>query len=321
MTPQVINAQILPLRTLADTTNICLGDSVLLKFSEELISKNATYTWQTPNAIIVHAKQLYVKHKGLYIVKINDGKKYWADTTYVRIIDKPKHLRIRDTTFCGNPIDITLASKEYKYTWSNGDIGNKTQLDKAGKYWVKINHKGCVIVDTFKVSTAGAITPNFGKEILMCETDLPKTLSVKASADVKFYWNTGSTASSINVAKEGVYWVKSSSKNCGTRTDSVTIKYKNCDCDIYIPNSFSPNDDDKNDEFALSFQCEYSYFLITIYDRWGNVVFTSKNITSKWNGKFKGIPCPDDVYIYKIEAIQKGNDKKIIKNGHVSLFR
>jgi len=49
---------------------------------------------------------------------------------------------------------------------------------------VKINHKGCIIVDTFKVSTAGAITPNFGKEILMCETDPPKTLSAKASARV-----------------------------------------------------------------------------------------------------------------------------------------
>lgn len=110
-------------------------------------------------------------------------------------------------------------------------------------------------------------------------------------------------------------------KNCGTKTDSVTVKFKNCDCDVFIPNSFSPNEDDKNDTFAPVFQCEYNYFSLTIMDRWGNMVYTSNNINGKWDGRFKNNPCPDDVYVYRLEAVQKGNDKKLIKNGHISLFR
>ena len=103
--------------------------------------------------------------------------------------------------------------------------------------------------------------------------------------------------------------------------DSVVIKYKNCDCDVYIPNSFTPNDDDRNDVFSPIFQCEYNYFSLTIFDRWGNTVYTSTNINAKWDGKFKGNPCPDDVYVYRLEAIQRGNDKKLVRNVHIYLFR
>lgn len=316
-----IKAQIMPLNLLSDTTVICSGDSVLVKFNTEQISKNASYYWQTPNSIIIHAKQMYLKYKGLYIVKITDNRKVFIDTTFVVLNEKPKVSKIRDTTICNNPIIITIQKKEYKYQWSNGEKDNNIIIEKPGIYWLKTINKGCAFTDTFKVNGASNSVPNFGKEILICENDPPKVLSVKASSDVKLFWNTGSNSSSISVSKEGVYWVKSISKICGTQTDSVTIKYKNCDCDMFIPNSFTPNDDDKNDYFSPSFQCEYSYFTLTIFDRWGNTVYSSTNINGKWDGKFKGNPCPDDVYVYKLEAIQKNNDKKTTKSGHISLFR
>ena len=315
-----LNAQIKPLNLLSDTTTICAGDSFLVKFSEEQVSRTATYNWQTPKQIIVHAKQVYFKHKGLHIVKIYDGKRTLIDTTYLKFNEKPK-VRIRDTIICGNPIIISPNNKSYKYTWSTGETGDQIKIEKPGMYWVKSNNKGCTYIDTFKVSSANSVVPNFGKEILVCENEPNKTLSVKAPSDVKLFWNTGANTSSINATKEGLYWVISTSKTCGIRTDSVVIKYKNCDCDVYIPNSFTPNDDDRNDVFSPIFQCEYNYFSLTIFDRWGNTVYTSTNMNAKWDGKFKGNPCPDDVYVYRLEAIQKGNDKKLVRNGHISLFR
>jgi gliding motility-associated-like protein len=305
---------------LSDTTTICAGDSFLLKFPEDQVSKVATYNWQTPKSIIVHSKQLYIKYKGLHIVKIYDGKKLLIDSTYLKINEKPR-LKMRDTVLCGGPIIISTKNKAYKYSWSTGEYGDQIKIDKPGIYWVKANNKGCYVTDTFKVTLLNGVVPNFGKELLICKNESNRILSVKAPSDVKLYWSTGANTSSINTNKEGVYWVKSTSKNCGIKTDSVTVKYKNCDCDTYIPNSFTPNDDERNDLFYPVFQCEYSYFSITITDRWGNIVYTSNNINGKWDGKFKSNPCPDDVYVYRIEAIQKGNDKKIIKNGHISLFR
>jgi hypothetical protein len=91
---------------LSDTTTICAGDSFLLKFPEDQVSKVATYNWQTPKSIIVHSKQLYIKYKGLHIVKIYDGKKLLIDSTYLKINEKPR-LKMRDTVLCGGPIIIS----------------------------------------------------------------------------------------------------------------------------------------------------------------------------------------------------------------------
>ncbi len=316
-----INAQISALNLLQDTTYICAGDSFLLKFPDDQFSKTATYNWQTPKSIIVHSKQLYIKHQGLHIIKIFDERKIVTDTTYLEVIDKPR-IKIRDTIICGNPIIIPLKNNKYKYICSNGEISNRQiKIEKPGIYWIKIDNKGCYAIDTFKVKSVNFAVPNFGKELLICENDYSKTLSVKAPPETELYWNTGANTPNISINKEGTYWIKSISKNCGIKTDSVIVKYKNCDCDIYIPNSFTPNDDDRNDLFYPVFQCEYSYYLITIMDRWGNTVYTSNNINGKWDGKFKNNLCPDDVYVYHIEAIQKNSDKKIIRNGHISLFR
>ncbi len=317
-----MSAQTKPMKLLADTMSLCSGDSVLLKCADENFTKNAFYQWQTPSIIITRTKQLYVKQKGKYTIKIIDGKKTYYDTTYIKATEKPR-FNIKDTSLCsGSQLVInTPKNKHYKYAWSNGDNTDFTKIEKSGKYWVKATHKGCAYTDTFRVNTSVGTIPNFGKEFVVCESDNNKTLSVKAPNDVQLYWNNGAKTPSINVAKEGLYWVKSISKNCGTKTDSVFVKFKNCDCDVFIPNSFTPNEDDKNDLFAPVFQCEYGFFSLTIMDRWGNTVYTSSNINGKWDGRFKSNPCPDDIYVYHLEAIQKGNDKKLIRNGHIALFR
>jgi gliding motility-associated-like protein len=313
-------AQAKPVKLLKDTTVVCSGDSVLIKFPEELVKKTATFTWQTPKAIIVHSKQLYLKYKGIHIVKISDGKQTITDTTFVKLMDKPK-LKINDTVLCGNPININLKNKNYKYSWNYGETAPNLKIEKPGMYWVKVNNNGCFYTDTFKVIASTFAVPNFNKEMQFCDNESNKQLSVKAPSDVKLFWNTGSNASSIPLKKEGVYWVKSSSKSCGIKTDSVVVKFKNCDCDIFMPTGFTPNEDDKNDLLYAVSPCEFSYFSLHIYDRWGNTVYKSNNIANKWDGKFKGNPCPDDVYVYRIDATQKVTDKKMVKSGHISLFR
>ena len=299
-----------------------MGDSALLKYPDELFSKDAFYQWHTPRLIITRTKQLYVKQKGVYSIKVVDGTRTYYDTTYVKAVEKP-FIRIRDTTFCsGQQLVLnTPKNKLYSYLWSNGDKSPTTKIEKPGKYWLKVNYKGCQFTDTFKVNNAAGVIPNFGKEYLICESDQNKVLSVKAPNGVKLFWNTGANSNNISPTKEGVYWLKSISKTCGTKTDSVIVKFKNCDCDIFVPNSFTPNEDDRNDYFIPQFQCEYSFYILTILDRWGNTVYTSSNVNLKWDGRFKGNPCPDDVYVYHIEAIEKKTDKKISRNGHISLFR
>ena len=91
------------------------------------------------------------------------------------------------------------------------------------------------------------------------------------------------------------------------------------DFGIYIPNAFSPNGDGVNDEF-LVFGYNISEFYIEIFDRWGEFIFNSKDITIGWKGTYKNKICQDGIYVYKISY--KGLDGiKTSKTGHVTLNR
>ena len=70
-----------------------------------------------------------------------------------------------------------------------------------------------------------------------------------------------------------------------------------CDEDfVYIPTAFTPNEDSKNDQWGV-FSTAVDEMLLIVYDRWGNKVFESTEVTNKWDGmNSKGLPYPSDVY-------------------------
>jgi len=230
-------------------------------------------------------------------------------------------LKLNDTLICTNSALIGIKNNAYTYLWSTDETSARIRVETPGKYSVKINNKGCAVTQAFTVNFYKASTPNFGNEVTFCMSDENKLLSIKPALGSKITWNNGSTTNSIVPHKEGLYWVKTESKTCGVSYDSVNVKLKACDCEILVPNSFTPNEDGKNDYFYPHLTCDYSYYSITIEDRWENVVFTSTNVNAKWDGRYKGNLCPDDIYIYRIETIEKNTGKKTPRTGKITLFR
>jgi len=94
------------------------------------------------------------------------------------------------------------------------------------------------------------------------------------------------------------------------------------DFNVYIPNTFTPNDDNVNDVFnvkGLSLKTEGYY--MQIFDRWGTLVYTTKDINKGWDGTVKGLKAEDGVYIYEVKVIGgNGVGKKEFK-GHVTLLK
>ncbi len=100
--------------------------------------------------------------------------------------------------------------------------------------------------------------------------------------------------------------------------DSISI-YVNSESVIDVPNAFSPGNG-PNNIFRLLIRgiAKLNYF--RIYNRWGNVVFETTNIEEGWDGKYKGVPQPFDVYVYQLDAVtNKG--KVFSKKGNVTLLR
>ena len=92
---------------------------------------------------------------------------------------------------------------------------------------------------------------------------------------------------------------------CGTDTLFKTLTITNCDstiaiCELYTPNSFSPNGDMINDKFYPLTNCTFEQYEFLIYNRWGELFFKTSNQTNKWDGKYKGSDCSSGLYFYKI---------------------
>ena len=106
--------------------------------------------------------------------------------------------------------------------------------------------------------------------------------------------------------------------NCAdTLCDSVDIR---SDFSFYVPNVFTPNNDHVNEVFTPMGRSFQDYDL-TIYDRWGNIIFRSKDIRFSWDGKLSsGDLAPMGVYVYVIDL----RDLDGIKHefiGNVALIR
>ena len=88
---------------------------------------------------------------------------------------------------------------------------------------------------------------------------------------------------------------------------------------LYVPNAFTPNGDNINDEFRVGYRSIES-FEISIYDQWGRRVYKSDDITKGWDGTFRGDRASIGAYYYVIKA--KGTDgEEYLKKGTVSLIR
>jgi gliding motility-associated-like protein len=311
------NSKLLP-----DTLVFCEGDSAYLEI-KELPENNYSITWSTPYSIITNIKRIKALHDGKYMVKVSYPrfKMPQTDSTFVKIFSKQKSI-VRDTVMCrGKFIYLDKPRHGLRNSWNTGEITARIKVFNPGKYYVHSNYGTCTVTDTFKVKWSPILDLALPTETVFCHNNAAKNIQVNGSNELEYLWSNGSKTSAITVVKEGNYWLKTTYKQCGSFSDTIHVKFKACDCEILIPNSFTPNDDFKNDYFFPVLSCEYTYFSMLITDRWGNTVFASNNVNAKWDGKYKGNLCAEDIYIYKIESTEKSTEKHVTRSGHIALFR
>ena len=143
-----------------------------------------------------------------------------------------------------------------------------------------------------------------------------------------YRWNTGDSTNSVVVDNQGVYWLEMTSQAGCVGSDSVYVKIKEDEkppepnANIFVPNAFSPNGDGINDLFVMKYDgLSIVDFRISIFDRWGEEIFQSDDISRGWDGKKNGKDCPGGVYVYKIVFSVDGIPGNQERVGTVMLVR
>ena len=111
--------------------------------------------------------------------------------------------------------------------------------------------------------------------------------------------------------------IKNSNDSAQSISNTITVEKPYT---LYIPNAFSPDGDGFNDYFRVVAQGLKDYS-IEIYNRWGQMVFKSNDITNQWDGKFNNKPMPSASYVYKIKTSDYKTENEVLSSGTVSLIR
>lgn len=287
-------------------TSFCPGDSIQLSVE----GGNPYYVWSNGSTDSITT----IHNFGTYSVTVTSGSCIRTDSLKVT----PKALAVDlggDTSFCQGKSVQLYATGGVHYLWSNGDTLPVTSVSEPGIFWIYVTNGNCQGSDTVEV-TKIPISLDLGKDTLLCDGD-QITLTAKGVFD-HCIWQDQHQGFTQSIESPGIYSAYAVNQYCIAKD---TIKVSPCGS-IFFPNVFTPNNDQVNDEFKPKY-FEISEYQLTVFNRWGSVVFSTHDINKGWDGKFNGNTCLEGTYFYHATYCLRIQNKCIEKysNGMVTLLR
>jgi gliding motility-associated-like protein len=332
-------------------TPACSGTTVTIKSQAAGGDGTYTYTWLTTPQQNTQDVTVTATTPQTYTVIVSDGCGTPNDTAMVTLDVNPIPIPafISDVTagcpvLCVNFQDkSTIAGGTItKWTWNFGDstsIVPRSQacFDTPGKYSISLSvtsDKGCVATKSIVNMITVYNRPTAAFDVTPTTSTIQNPVFDFTDQSVGAYswlWDfgdpvDGKTSTSKNpthiYSDTGNYCVlltvKSAQACKDTATHCVDVKSEFA---FFVPNAFTPNGDKINDTFNGKGIGIKKYKMI-VFDRWGNLIFTTENLNMGWNGTTNGGSelVQQDVYVYKI-ILSDIFDKEHNYIGHVSMVK
>lgn len=315
-----------PVISLLDTI-FCPQDPILVNL--DATAEGATmYEWSTGET----SSNILVTEEGQYSVTVTIGEKLCytlCDTANISQRDFPE-ATINAQFFQTCSIDsfnLIAGSNNFiqSIMWSTGDTVSPVITESAfGTY-------GLTVVD-FCGNSADAEINIQDVEPLMLEANVSETGVCESQqllveivpsttlGPIMYEWSNGSTSNTISNLVAGVYTV-TVTDDCSSVVDSFEISEG-----IEFPNIFFPQRaiHDENKQFGAHLDCpdqfEGQNYNLEIYNRFGNKVFETNNVNSRWNGTVDGDFAPRDVYMYQW-SYELSDGTEVLGEGTITLHR
>lgn len=167
------------------------------------------------------------------------------------------------------------------------------------------------------VVSAPPVSPSLVSTTI-CAGDVKLLDPEAVGTGLQYLWQDGSTDSVFRATAPGSYDV-SITNRCGVSITSFVVTQTICN--IYIPSAFTPNGDGLNDRFQIIGALYVKDFSMQVFNRWGQLIFTSTNAFEGWNGTQKGLALDPGIYTYRIRFTNIQNNEQRTVRGTVSLLR
>jgi gliding motility-associated-like protein len=186
--------------------------------------------------------------------------------------------------------------------------------NKSGIYIDTLNASdGCDSIRTINLTVNNNPKPDLGKNDIVCIND---SLILSPGVFENYVWQDGSTGATFTVKNAGKYWVTVTDENGCTAADTIQIKKVYCSL-VDIPNAFTPNGDGINDTWDIYALRYFPGCSVSVYSRWGRLVFTSLGYGKPWDGTSNRKQLPVGTYYYVINL----NNGSPPLSGYVTIIR
>lgn len=313
----------LPNVYLGADTSLCVGQSLLLNPGNGFVS----YSWNDdiPSAT---TKTFTANLTGSYWVQVTDanGCKASDTTAILTVYPLPVVSAGQDTTICSASDAILTASGGVHYQWMPGGMQQQTihvHPVNTTTYTVSVTDiHSCSATASVKVSIRPLPTQSVfsNNSITHCFDEGP--MFIGANYGSTFLWApSGQTTQQIQVTQEGTYQVTVWDAFQCSVIGQVEVK-NFCEAALFVPSAFSPNGDGTHDDLEI-FGKNFTDFSITIFNRWGEIIFISTEREKRWDGMYRGEQMPIGSYpwIIHYKSIYDSTHKDQVMNGSITLIR
>jgi gliding motility-associated-like protein len=324
------------IQLIVSDNSVCFGSPVQFN-----ASGGDSYSWtgQDLNMYIGDNQLINPLNSGMYVViGTSVSGCTSSDSTFILVNPIPSISAIPESSeICfGEYVSFQILGADF-YQWSNGQsstIYTYQPLISESLTIIGTTTFGCT--DTTQVAVI--VHPNPIADFildrnLLTSDDPTITISNLSSGNLVNLWDFGDGNQLVNNLNsleyfypfsEGDYLIKltvSSIDGCMDSTEQL-IQIKG-DVIYYVPNCFTPDGDEFNNSFLPIFTSGFDpmNYELTIYNRWGEIVFVSENHLTAWNGSYNNLICPDGIYSYIIKY--KIPDLDLFKyiSGQINLIR
>ena len=282
------------------TVNIVEPDTFICEGGSIILHGNGTnaYIWSTGEI----TDNITVTNSGIYSLTSNGSCP--SNTAAIEVTIKQKNTPTisegNSLIYCpNNPITLN-ATGGLSYLWNTQETTSSILINSPGAYFVKLINESCPSgTDTILITPPIVPSAQIIGDTTLC---IGGTIQLSASGLGNFSWSTGSNENDLPVSF-GQEIILNAENSCGKiASDTLLVTEKQCDLttDIYIPNAFTPNKDNRNDIFKVK-GTNITSINGKIYNRWGELVFEWNNINQGWDGTQKNEPAPSGIYVYRIK--------------------
>jgi len=303
----------LPVVNLGPDQALCNGNTATFDAG----NPGDTYIWSTG----ANTQTITVSTAGTYWVRVANGTCIGTDTVNV-ITSLSASVNLGpDIKLCnGASIILNAGNPGMNYLWSNGETTQTINVTTSGTYYINVSSNGCTGSDTVNVVIEPPLTVSLGPDTTICPGD---QLVIDAGKGYAAYsWIPGGESSHLLIITQpGTYGLTVLDSNGCIALTSIWIA-DFCPSDLYVPSAFSPTGNGINDLFFA--YCEnVAEFHMYIFNRWGQQIFDSEDISQGWDGNYNGEPVPQGTYVYRIDykLYNYAELQKHTKVGTVTLIR